>query len=258
MKSGKIFVSVIGLSLMIQIFWSVPSHADRPLNTEDAEVTDKGFFQIEVGIDCEKQFNKKNYSIIYVPIYGLTERMEFSIEIPYSLITPNTGFSRKGLSDINLVIKDLIIPEEEIMPAFLLKTQIKLSNGNVKKELGSGDKHIGFVGVATKTFESFTLHTNLGYTFVGSKADNSLKDYILYSIACEYYLRKKMKIMGELYGESDPHSNPSSFKRHILNPLMGLSFQLNEKVILDYAFKVGITRGKKSEYGIVFGLSVSF
>ena len=64
---------------------------------------------------------------------------------PNSLIAPNTGCNEKGLSEINLVIKDLIIPEEEIMPAFLLKTQIKLSNGNVKKEFGSGDRRIGFV-----------------------------------------------------------------------------------------------------------------
>ena len=124
------------------------------------------------------------------------------------------------MNDINLVIKTLIIPEREYMPTFLLKTQVKLSNGDERKGLGSGDEDIGFAGVLTKQLGAFIVHANLGYTFVGKKErPNSFKNYILYGFAFEYSINEKLKIVGEIYGESDSHSDIGSFQHHILNPL---------------------------------------
>jgi len=252
----KIFILVIVIKLWALGYWPNPSYAARPLATEDAGVAGKGAFQIEVSEDYAKQDNNdKAYTFLFVPIYGLTERIELSAEFPYVLIRPKEGDKEEGLSDINLVLKTLIIPEGKIKPAFLLKTQVKLSNGDEKRGLGSGDKDVGFVGVTTKILRPFTIHANFGYTFVGRKTDGSLKDYILYGIACEYSLNKKIKIAGELYGESDSHFDIGTFKHHNFGPLIGLTYQLTGKIILDTAFYSAIADGKGSEYGLTLGIS---
>lgn len=250
---------LLGISFIVLTFGFNPCYAGRPLTTEDAGVADKGDFQLEVAADyTEQDNNDKNYLLIFTPIYGITETMELSIEAPYIFIRPEKGHNGQGFSDINVVLKTLIIPERGTNPAFLLKTQIKLSNGDDGKGLGSGDEDVGLVAVISKVLEPFIIHANAGYTFVGEKTDDSLKDYMLYGIACEYYLNGKVRIAGELYGENDSHFDAGAFKHHILNPLIGLTYQLSEKLVLDMAFKIGIASGKKPEYGLTFGMAVNF
>jgi hypothetical protein len=106
-----------------------------------------------------------------VPIYDLTERIEFSLEFPYTSFRSNESEDEDGLSDITLVLKTLLFPEENTTPAFLLKSVVKLNNGDYDRGLGSGDKDVGFVLVVTKNTGMSTFHGNLGYTFTGKEKE---------------------------------------------------------------------------------------
>lgn len=235
------------------------SYASRPLITEDDGVAGNGIFQMEIGTDYTVQNNNdKNYSIVFVPIYGIVENTEISLELPYKFIRTNDGNNTEGISDINLVSKTLLIPKGNINPVFLLKTQVKLSNGSREKGLGSGDEDIGFIGVFGKAFGTFTIHSNFGYVFVGKKIDNTINNYILYSISCEYLLNEKFKLVGEIYQDSDFHYDIGSFEHHTLNPLIGMNYQLNGKINIDIAYRIGIVHGKKSVDGIITGMSFYF
>lgn len=255
----NIFILAIGISILMSGFMPKPACAGRPLATEDAGVAGERRFQIEASLNYIKNNNgDENQSFILVPIYGLTERLEFSAEIPYTLINLKEGDRAKGIQDVNLVLKNLIVPESKNNPAFLLKTQVKLSNGDYQMGLGSGDNDVGFVAVFTKQSGKYIIHANLGYTFAGKKVDVNLRDYIMYGIACEYSLNNKINIVGEVYGESDSHFDTGGFKYRTLNPLLGFTYKLNEKAILDTAFRIGISDGQKSEYGLAAGLSLNF
>lgn len=255
----KIMWRIYPIINLIMIIFISYSFAARPLTTEDAGVAGNRIFQIEIGTDYTIQDNNdKNYSTVFVPIYGITENIELSLELPYKFIRPNAGNNDEGISDINLVSKTLLISEGKINPAFLLKTQIKLSNGSQEKGTGSGDEDIGFIGVFGKTFEAFTIYANLGYVFVGKKIDNSINNYIVYSISSEYLLTGKFKLVAEIYQESDLHYDIGAFEHHTLNPLIGMSYQLNDSIIFDIAYRIGIVHGKKSVEGLITGMSFYF
>lgn len=97
--------------------------AYRPLGTEDAGVAGKGVAQAEVSWDYLKWDNDEvedEQVLMLVPIYGLTERLEISVEVPYLIHDLEDG-SEEGIGDVNLVAKYLLVEEGEKNPAFAVK-----------------------------------------------------------------------------------------------------------------------------------------
>ena len=233
-------------------------YAGRPFSTEDAGVAGKGVAQLEVSVEYAKQPNgDKEYVSYFIPVYGLTERLEFSAEFPHKLTNFKEGGGEEGLEDVSLVLKTLIVEERDNMPAFLIKTAVKLDNGDEDKGLGSGDKDLGLVAVATKNIGPSTLHVNIGYAFAGNDFDPALKDYVIYGMAGEYPLTEKLKLMIELYGESNSHFDVDAFKHHDLQALLGSTYQLTERMVFDAAIKVGLT-DDSPDYGLAVGMSIDF
>lgn len=177
--------------------------AGRPFMTEDAGVAGKGVMQLELGSEYVKQSNGDNeYFLQFVPIYGLIDWLELSLELPYKFAEVRGNDDINGLEDVLLGLKTLILKEESA-PALLLKTVVKFDNGDESNGLGSGDMDVGFVAAATKGMGNLTLHANIGYTFVGNDFDPNLKNYILYGVAGEYSFTEKINLMAEIYGESN-------------------------------------------------------
>ena len=250
----KIFIFCIFSMLLYE-----PAYAGRPFSTEDATVAGKGAIQQEVGIEPVWQEKRdKKYTFSSASIYGLRDGMEFSVEAPYAIIEPKEGNKESGFDDMTLVLKTVLFPERDDMPQFLLKTTLKLANGDEDRGLGSGDEDIGLSIAATKNTGPATLHANLGYVFTGDKFDNTLHDYLLYGLAGEYSLNPRLSIVSEIYGETSSHHDTSAFKHYVLNPLLGLTYGVTETILFDIAFKLGIEDDKEPERGIITGLSLSF
>lgn len=257
-KNEKVFLLIISISFLI-VLNCHQAYAGRPLSTEDAAVAGKGVIEAELGFEYARQNNRdNNYALLLVPIYGLTECMQLSIESPFDIKDPKGDPTEAGLGDIILSLKTLLSPEKEIIPALALKMDLKFATGNEAKGLGSGDEDLRLILAATKTIGLLTLHGNIGYTFVGTKADNSLNNSLLYGVALEYPLTQKLTIVSEVYGEGNHQLDVEAFEEHTVNPLIGLTYQMHEKIILDAALKTGVCHEEKSEYGITGGMSISF
>lgn len=241
------------------IFLCRHAYAGRPFSTEDAGVAGKGVIQEEFGIESVwQEKGDKKYAFSSASIYGLTEGMEFSVEAPYMIIEPKEGEKESGIDDMTLVLKTVLFPERDDMPQFLVKTTLKLANGNEDRGLGSGDEDIGLSVVATKNTGPAIFHANLGYVFTGDKFDTTLNDYMLYGLAGEYSLTPRLSIVTEIYSESSSHHETGAFKHYVLSPLLGLTYGLSEGILFDIAFKLGIEDDKEPERGIITGLSISF
>lgn len=254
MKS--INLCILSIVTFLLIFDSKPAYCGRPFSTEDATVADKGTVEAEIGFEYVRQNNRdNNYNILFVPVYGLTENIEVSCELPFDILRSKEGTDEEGLGDINLVIKTLFLSEKEATPSLLLKTVVKLKTGDEDDGLGSGDEDVGLILAATKSVGAITIHGNAGYTFVGTGYDDTLNDYMLYGIALEYSIIPEISIVGEVYGESESDFDSDS---HTIIPLIGLFYQLTEKIRLDTAFKISTSYKKKLEYGIIGGISISF
>lgn len=238
---------------------SYPCYAARPLATEDAEVSPGGAFSMEAGMEYTiSRAGDKTTSFIPAFIYGITKWLEFTAEFPYVFINPREGERIEGLQDVNVIFKINMLNQYKRGLFFTLRSQIKLSNGDEKKDLGSGDEDIGFIGVLTKRFKKLTFHLNLGYIFVGKEKDKSLKNSLIYGLAIESSFSDTFIGVFEIYGETDSHFDIKSFEHHLLTPLIGIRLQSSKKVTFDSALRIGIFRKEVSEFGIVIGTTIEF
>lgn len=239
------------------------SWAARPLTTEDAGVAGKGRFQTEVGNGFAWQRGgDRSDTFLLTPIYGLTDQIELSAEFPFTVLQREGGEEEDeieaGFSDINLVFKGLVIPEQDFVPAVLFKPYVKLANGDEDRGLGSGDEDIGLISVFTKQVKQATFHANVGYVFVGNKSDETLENFLVYAFASEYAITQKTKLVAEWLMETNSHFDSGTSKHHNrCNSQMGFTYQVSKAVILDLGFQVGYGDEDKPEYGLTAGASVN-
>lgn len=229
-------------------------YAYRPLGTEDAGVAGKGVTQLELSLDYLKWGKDREYVFLAVPIYGVTENLEISFEIPYLIHHPEYGADHSGIGDINIVAKYFLIEENKINPALTIKGVIKLDNGNFDKGLGSGDIDYSLFIVASKTYKNLMIHGHLGYTFVGDRKIQDLRNIYLYGIAFDYRITNTLNIVGEINGNRHPDRNDSENPR---TALLGITYGLSERIIIDTAIRRGLT-SSTPDWGMTIGASITF
>lgn len=232
--------------------------AYRPLGTEDAGVAGKGVAQTEVSWDYLKWGNDevKNENVfLFVPIYGLTENLELSVEIPYLIHNLKGDGSEEGIGDINLVAKCLLVKEGEKKPAFVVKGVVKMDNGDEDKGLGSGDKDYSLFAAASKTLRDIILHGMFGYTHVGDKEDKNLRDITLFGIAADYALTETFHILAEYSGTR--HPDRTAEEDDPRNALTGITYKVSDHLTLDAAYRWGLS-DSVPDWSTTIGASVTF
>ena len=229
--------------------------AYRPLGTEDAGVAGRGVAQIEVSWDYVKWENGDMENIfLFVPVYGVTNNLELSAEVPYIFHSPDSGKDEEGAGDINLVAKYLLLDEGAYTPAFTIKGVVKLDNGDYDKGLGSGDRDYSAFAVFSKTVASFAFHAHIGYARVGDRKDENLRDITLYGFAADYAMNERCHIVAEINGnrhtDRTADENPG-------NALVGVIYRVSDTLFLDAAVRRGLTDASP-EWSTTAGISLSF
>lgn len=249
----KLVISLV-LSMVAFIAFPLNGFAYRPLATEDAGVTGKGVTQLEVSWDYLKWNGDRENVLLFVPIYGITERIELSVEVPY-LFHNHEGEDRMdGIGDINLVGKFLLLEEKEMRPALALKGAVKTKSGNEEKGLGSGDIDYSVVGVTSKSFGTLALHGMFGYAFVGANGDDNVRNIYLYGLAADYSVTDKFHLVAEIVGNRHPDR---TMPDHPLSGLLGFTHQVADKVILDGGVRYGFNDAVP-KWNTTIGISITF
>ena len=248
----RIFLSIVSVALLVMLDCCVV-YAFRPLSTEDTGIPEKGKLELETGFTYTREGNaSNNFNFSLVSVYGLLDNMALCVELPFDVMDPDDGDTEGGFSDMALAVKTLLLPEGERLPSFSVKTMVKLPTGDEDKGLGSGETDTTLMMVTSKTIGCATLHGNIGYTFVGGDSDS---DNIVYGVALEYSATPKLALVGEAFMETE---NDFDKETHTVSPLVGLRYHLTEKITLDTAFSMGICYDKKTDYGIISGMTVAF
>ena len=230
--------------------------AYRPLGTEDAGVAGKGVAQTEMSWDYLKWKNDDVEQLfMLVPIYGLTDNLELSVEIPYMFHNPKTGGSEEGIGDINVVAKYLLIQEGDKNPAFAVKAAVKMDNGDFDKGLGSGDKEYSLFAVASKSIGQVTVHGQVGYTWVGGRKDENLRDITLYGIAFDYAVAEPLHILAEINGNR--HPDRTSEEDDPRNALAGLTYKVSDNLTLDAGYRWGLS-DSVPDWSTTLGVSITY
>ncbi|MBI4745612.1 MAG: transporter [Deltaproteobacteria bacterium] len=232
--------------------------AYRPLGTEDAGVAGKGVAQTEISWDYLKWDNDEldhENVFLLVPIYGVTENLEASMEIPYLIHDLKVGDSEDGIGDINLVAKYLLIKEGERNPAFAVKGAVKIDNGDYDRGLGSGDKDYSLFAVASKTISQVTVHGHAGYTLVGDKKDKNLRNITLYGLAIDYALTEPLHILAEINGNRHPDSTAEEDDPR--NALAGITYKVSDSLTLDAGYRWGLS-DSVPDWSTTVGVSIAY
>jgi hypothetical protein len=245
----------LALLFLITIGVTIPyvSFAARPLCTDDAGVVEKGHMEVEFGYEYVKQTDKEN-NLSLVLKYGVMERLDFGVEVPYKFI----GFSERdnvdGVGDILFTTKYNFIDETERLPAFSISYAVKTKTGDKDKSLGSGEIDYTLNGIFTKEIGSFITHANLSYTFVGEPEGESADDVFSYCLALEYPINEDLNIVTEVVGET---TFDGDFDDNPFIGLLGFNYAFNEKVCFDFGIGVQISKASP-DYHIATGLTFAF
>jgi hypothetical protein len=242
-------------SIFAVLAFSSTCFAYRPFITEDAGVAGKGVVQLEASWDyLSWKGGDVDNAFLLVPIYGLTEKLEMSLEIPYLLHNPDTGSHVDGIGDLNVVGKYLIFEEKEMWPAFAFKGAIKTNSGSPSKGLGTGDLDYSLVAVASKSLGQFTLHTNFGYTFVGDNGDTGIRNTCLYGLAADYAMTEAFHLVSEIAGNRNPDRTVGADP---ITGLIGAYYKISEKVTVDGGMRFGFNDAAP-EFNSTLGVTLTF
>lgn len=235
-----------------------PAYAYRPFYTEDAGVAGFGILQTEISWDSYKWENGDvdQVYLLVAPIYGPTENLELSAEIPYVTHAVANGPTTKGVGDINLVAKYVLAWEKyETKDAlFTIKGYVKLNSGSYDQGLGRGDTEYVLVPVLTKIVnESLTIHAQYGYSWVTNKQDTNLRNFGFLGLAADYGITEPFHAIVEFTRTQNPDRGLDDQKLG----QVGFTYAVNKDLIFDATYKKGIGPASPT-HGVGVGVAIQF
>ncbi len=200
----------------------------RPIISEDPLTTPKSKFTIESGITHNN--SEQVYDMAF--LYGLNEKIELSLKSSYTSknLSFENGFHIKYFT-----------------PFFTLK-------GEYLKE--TTDSNSSFSLTASK----YILEAkNLSLFFSISKSfsfKNSDEDYYFYSLSLSKDY-EEIDLYFDWFFEVNKN-NFSIFKKHDFTPLIGITYDISEKVIIDFAYSIRMKEFKKEKDLYILGFTFNF
>lgn len=216
---------------------------------DDTATVDKGHWEIELSADYYKDMEKEydpeteEYTkIVYRETnlsleigYGLTCNWDVGIKAPYKFINDSSSGKINGFSDFILSTKYRLWEEGRVFPSFALSYDLKTDTANEDNYLGTGKKDYTITSIFTKTVGSNVLDLNLGYSFIGGKAN----DIFLYSFDFSRFINEKINLCAEIYGET---TFEGDFDKNIFIGAFSLDYQLNRLICLESGIGIGISK----------------
>ena len=235
--------------LIFLFFVSMADYSQAALYIDDTSTTDKGHFEVEYTIDYYKDIEKeydpeteeyaktvsKETDLSVYTSYGLTNNWDIAVTVPYQFLNDSSTGEVNGFSDIVAETKYRLWNESKFWPSFALYCDLKTDSANDDKSLGTGKKDYTLNSIFTKNIENNVFDLNLGYIFVGGKAD----DIFFYSFDFGRDLTDKISICSEIYGETTFESN---FDKNIFCWALSLGYQINEMISFELGAGIGISK----------------
>ena len=231
---------------------------NRPLNSDEATILDKGVFVIATGETFLKQPNRdKEWDWVTDLEYGVFNNLEFDLEIPRGAINYKDNTDQKdvnGLGDITTWLEYTFFKEKEIIPAMSFAFSIKTQSGSKRKGLGSGENNYQFTWLVSKNVGSFCAIVNSGYTIVGEPPDTDYRDTFSCNAALEYMLNKKIMLVSEIYGQTN---QDKSADKDPLDILGGFVYTLNDHIAIDFGIGAGLANASP-DLRVTNGMTYAF
>ena len=201
MLEGLILSFAIGAALIIAIVLppGVWAQGGPPMITDDTETVPKGHWEINTGLTVERDADGRLFELPLMDVnYGLSERMQLKVEIPWVVRHKNGQPGIRGLGNTNIGVRWRFRDEKahhrialSIYPAFEFNNQTSsVRRGLVDK----GPQFLMPLQWQTKVGK-FGINGDIGYRFKRGP------DNVIYGVVVGRELNGSIELLGEIHGE---------------------------------------------------------
>lgn len=217
--------------LLLLIFPVRQAYAGRPLTVDDVAPVPPGFLELELGYSHGLPNNggRDQKWPIATATLGIFDGLEFGLAIQRVNYDDSESAPKKGFEDLHVNAKYKFLDEAAGLPALAASLDIKAPTANRSKGLSTGKADETFLLIATKSFASYALHVNFGYTIAGRTAGAKLRNQLRGGGAMEWAVTKQLSIVGEIFGSSRTETggvNQADFQ-------LGARYALTPTLVLD-------------------------
>jgi hypothetical protein len=250
-------IAVLSFFLMILCTSQIAS-AGHPLITDDTGTYGKGVFNTELFFEFERDksdgVTTEVIELATVLSYGLAESVDLMLTIPYLHVRAKEmgeSVSENGLSDVAIELKWRFLEFDDL--SFAVRPGITLPTGDEDRGLGTGKTTGSLFMIATKAFDPWALHANLGYTRNENKFDERT-DLLHASIAAEVEVADGLLLVADTGIETNPEKGAG---KHPIYALAGVIYALTDKTVVDLGIKFGLNE-VAPDYALLAGISYTF
>jgi len=249
--STRKYASLLFLLFATMLLIASNSFAAHPLITDDTGTQGSGKFQIEVNAEYANSGGDSETGLNVTLSAGVRDNLDFVISPPYQFLRTKTSsetFTDDGISDIPIELKWRFYEKDGL--SFAIKPGIILPTGDEDKGLGDGKPSYSLFFITTKEVDPVTFHLNLGYIKNGTE----LRDIWLYSLAAEYGVKKPLRIVANIGGETNPDRESDT---HPLFILGGFIYCIGDAFDFDAGLKAGLNKAE-ADYALLAGITSIF
>jgi hypothetical protein len=240
------------------------ARAAHPLITDDAGTAGRGNFLVEINSefarDDEAGTEETGGELALSLTAGLGDNLDLVLGLPYAWSKVREGGAvtseEDGVSDASVEVKWRFLENDGL--ALALKPGITLPTGDDEKGLGTGRVCYSLFFIATREFEGWALHANLGYgrnEFSLAEDDEASRHDIWHaSVAAEAALTEDLTAVANLGIETNEDRASNA---HPAFALAGIIYSLSENVDIDLGMKAGLT-GAETDLAVLAGTAISF
>jgi len=229
--------------------------AAHPLNSDDTGVQGAKHWQFELNTDRSRIKDDNagkltNQSINAGLTYGITDNLDFAINVPYEMynLKDNANYfpssSQKGLGDITAQFKWNFYNSVDNKFSLALRPAITFATGNEDKSLGNGKSTQSLNLLAQYTLNDWAFLFNAGYT----RNNNSFGDRKSLwntSAAALYTIGKNtIALDAGIERNADPSSDAKKVLPYIL---IGDIYHLNKDLDLDIGYRHDFDKDSSSD-----------
>ncbi len=263
---------------------SFPAFAQqRPLLTEDVDITPEGSFEIGVGVDFLQNAkfplsglrgDQTRVGDVRVKV-GFSSNVEFQIEgvlqnflavnsatAPSPIPLNITGNSTNDVGDFTISTKIKLRNETENLPAIGFKVGLELPNTNQTRGIGINQTNVFGKVLVQKRFgrrngkdARLNVFGNLGIGILTVPLENfSQNDVLLYGLATIYRLNDRVNIVSEVNGRANTRRGNAPLGTESLSQFrIGTQIKASN-LRFDSAAIFGLTRFSPRT-GVTFGIT---
>lgn len=251
------------------LFGTHPAHAQQPFVTDDADVTEKQKFQLQISNEFDilpgpSYPSLRQNTTVFVLNYGLIKDVEVGVDYPLIVVSNSHVAIPKtivGFGDLDFHVKYNFLKERDgsRRPALTFSFSLEVPTGDVTRGLGSGLVDYSLNGILQKSLtKKTTLRLNSGIVFAGNTSTGQVGIITRGRVftaggSLVRQFTPKLNLGVELTGAVASNLNLSAGQ---LQTQIGGNYQLTEKMSFDF----GVIAGKfnSPRVGLQMGVSIDF